>query len=75
MIQFMALLKQQIPSDASSGQNKNTGITILQQELERQRQEFEQREEESKQRHDELMDLFKEQQKENKRLVDLLSKG
>lgn len=85
IIQLVALLKQQIPSDASSGQNKDTEIAMLQQELERQRQESErQREEakqredqlreESKQRHSELMELLKEQKEENKKLLDLLSK-
>ena len=47
----------------------------LVQEREESKQQLAQEKEESKQRHAELMDLLKEQKEENKRLVDMLSKG
>lgn len=71
-------------------QNKDTEIAVLQRELQRQREEAKQKEdqlreeskqelarekEESKQRHAELMDLLKEQKEQNKKLIDMLSKG
>lgn len=59
--------------------NKDTEIAELQRKLERQREEVKQKEdqlrEESKQRHAELMNLLQEQKEQNKRLMDMLSKG
>ena len=59
--------------------NDSEVVTMLRQELERQRQEAKQREdqlrEESKQRHAELMDLLKEEKEENKKLINMLTKG
>lgn len=77
--QLIALLKQQTPSDASSGQNKDTEINVLQRELERQRVEAKQREdqlrEEIAQEKDERKKRHAELMEQNKKLIDLLSKG
>ncbi len=85
LIGQVELLKQQNPSNANSG-NDSEVVTMLRQELERQREEAKQREDqlreeskqrhkESKQRHTELMDLLKEKEEENKKLINMLTKG
>ncbi len=55
--------------------NDSEVVAMLRQELERQRQEAKQLREESKQRHAELMDLLKEKEEENKKLINMLTRG
>jgi hypothetical protein len=66
---LLSVLQQQLDREKEDSKQQ------LDREKEDSKQQLDREKEDSKQRHAELMDLLKEQEEQNKKLIDILSKG